>query len=370
MRTFEQGAEGVLVLGCHIGECHYNTGNHRAAKRLPVLRALMAYAGLEPERVRLDWVSASEGERFSRIANEFTEAVRALGPIKWRVGDRNQRFIWEREPISHRYSAFSDEQPKHAVYLTPVHEQQTQEVRAKARQLLENKQVDCVIGYEVGPRGRTRPAFIHKPEEAERLVWNQDCTHNLSAYLSKKLGWGTDGGKKKKPDQLPKAAVIVKPCDSRTINVLLAENRFLREQVYVIGMACDGIRQGSGFTSDKSGPIQTRCAACSVRTPVISDTLIGDPEQTYREIPQEHIYPGIERLEALTPPERMDFWLSQFDRCIRCYACHDGSARKYHPPPLRRRSTRFSRRPTPDEKRIPRRPPLPCNLAPALARRP
>ena len=79
MRTFEQGADGVLVLGCHIGECHYNTGNHRAAKRLPVLRALLAYAGLEPERVRLDWVSASEGERYSRITTEFTETVRALG---------------------------------------------------------------------------------------------------------------------------------------------------------------------------------------------------------------------------------------------------------------------------------------------------
>ncbi len=85
MRTFEQGADGVLVLGCHIGECHYNTGNHRAAKRLPVVQALMAYAGLEPERVRLDWVSASEGERFSRIATEFTEAVRALGPIHWKI---------------------------------------------------------------------------------------------------------------------------------------------------------------------------------------------------------------------------------------------------------------------------------------------
>ncbi len=85
MRTFDQGADGVLVLGCHIGECHYDTGNHRAAKRLPILHALMQFAGLEPERLRLDWVSASEGERFSRIATEFTEAVRALGPVSWRV---------------------------------------------------------------------------------------------------------------------------------------------------------------------------------------------------------------------------------------------------------------------------------------------
>ncbi len=85
MRTFDQGADGVLVLGCHIGECHYDTGNHRTAKRLPIVRALMEFAGLEPERLRLDWVSASEGERFARIANEFVDGVRALGPVNWRV---------------------------------------------------------------------------------------------------------------------------------------------------------------------------------------------------------------------------------------------------------------------------------------------
>lgn len=83
MRAFDQGADGVLVLGCHIGECHYDSGNHRAAKRLPVLNALLAFAGLEPERLRLDWVSASEGDRFARIVTEFTEAVRVLGPCQW-----------------------------------------------------------------------------------------------------------------------------------------------------------------------------------------------------------------------------------------------------------------------------------------------
>ncbi len=83
LRAFDHGADGVLVLGCHIGECHYDNGNHRTAKRLPIVRALMAFAGLEPERLRLDWVSASEGERFARIVAEFTETVRALGPCAW-----------------------------------------------------------------------------------------------------------------------------------------------------------------------------------------------------------------------------------------------------------------------------------------------
>jgi F420-non-reducing hydrogenase iron-sulfur subunit len=84
MRAFDQGADGVLVLGCHIGECHYDNGNHRTAKRIPALHNLMEFSGLEPERLRLDWVSASEGDRFARLVTEFTEAVRELGPCQWR----------------------------------------------------------------------------------------------------------------------------------------------------------------------------------------------------------------------------------------------------------------------------------------------
>lgn len=85
LKAFDQGADGVLILGCHIGECHYDNGNHRTAKRIPVLKALLNFAGLEPERLRLDWVSASEGERFARLVAEFTEAVRQLGPCRWRA---------------------------------------------------------------------------------------------------------------------------------------------------------------------------------------------------------------------------------------------------------------------------------------------
>jgi F420-non-reducing hydrogenase iron-sulfur subunit len=85
MKAFDEGADGVLVLGCHIGECHYDNGNHRTAKRIPVLQELMTFVGLERDRLRLDWVSASEGERFAHLVSEFTEQIRQLGPCSWRV---------------------------------------------------------------------------------------------------------------------------------------------------------------------------------------------------------------------------------------------------------------------------------------------
>ena len=74
------GADGVLVTGCHIGECHYLKGNYMTAKRLPALRELLGFIGISPERLRLEWVSASEGEKFASVVAEFTEQIQSLGP--------------------------------------------------------------------------------------------------------------------------------------------------------------------------------------------------------------------------------------------------------------------------------------------------
>ncbi|MFQ6058807.1 MAG: hydrogenase iron-sulfur subunit [Anaerolineae bacterium] len=82
LRTFREGADGVLVLGCHLGDCHYISGNHRTAKRIPLLQRLLSYAGIEPQRLRLDWVSAAEGDRFAQVVAEFTETIRGLPPIR------------------------------------------------------------------------------------------------------------------------------------------------------------------------------------------------------------------------------------------------------------------------------------------------
>ena len=81
LRAFREGADGVLVLGCHIGDCHYTDGNHRTAKRIPILRRLLSYVGIEPDRLHLEWVSSSEAQKFTQVLSEFTERVRQLGPL-------------------------------------------------------------------------------------------------------------------------------------------------------------------------------------------------------------------------------------------------------------------------------------------------
>jgi len=82
LRTFREGADGVIVLGCHIGDCHYVEGNHRTAKRIPMLRNLLSYAGIHPDRLCLDWASAAEGSILAEIVTEFTERIQELGKLE------------------------------------------------------------------------------------------------------------------------------------------------------------------------------------------------------------------------------------------------------------------------------------------------
>ena len=80
------GADGVLMCGCHPGDCHYLEGNLKAEKRAEALDLMLEDLGLEPERYRLEWVSASEGKRFAEIVTKMTETLKSLGPSPYRQG--------------------------------------------------------------------------------------------------------------------------------------------------------------------------------------------------------------------------------------------------------------------------------------------
>jgi F420-non-reducing hydrogenase iron-sulfur subunit len=80
VKAFQQGADGVLVAGCHLGDCHYNEGNYHSRRRFSLLAPLLDYLGIEQERFRLEWVSASEGRKFSNLVTSFTAELKNLGP--------------------------------------------------------------------------------------------------------------------------------------------------------------------------------------------------------------------------------------------------------------------------------------------------
>jgi F420-non-reducing hydrogenase iron-sulfur subunit len=92
MSAFARGADGVMVCGCHIGDCHYIAGNHKTMARMPMVARVLEDFGIEPERFVHEWVSAAEGEKFARLVRQVTEQVRQAGPLDW-PGRMQQRGV-------------------------------------------------------------------------------------------------------------------------------------------------------------------------------------------------------------------------------------------------------------------------------------
>ena len=80
LTAYLRGADGVLIAGCHPGDCHYQTGNYYARRRFALLHKILETFELDPQRFRLSWISASEGQRFSQVTREFAEHIKKLGP--------------------------------------------------------------------------------------------------------------------------------------------------------------------------------------------------------------------------------------------------------------------------------------------------
>lgn len=81
VKAFREGADGVLIGGCHPGDCHYQEGNYKALRRITLLKRYMASMGIEPERLRMEWIAASEGDKVQKVINQMTEQLRQLGPL-------------------------------------------------------------------------------------------------------------------------------------------------------------------------------------------------------------------------------------------------------------------------------------------------
>jgi F420-non-reducing hydrogenase iron-sulfur subunit len=91
LKALRDGADGVLIMGCHPGQCHYEEGNYKALRRVALLKRTLAQLGIEPERVQLGWASAAEGVIFAQTVAELTDRIRALGPLHWRANLADKR---------------------------------------------------------------------------------------------------------------------------------------------------------------------------------------------------------------------------------------------------------------------------------------
>ena len=181
-------------------------------------------------------------------------------------------------------------------------------IRVRAQKLLSLGEVACVIGHEQGTRGRMRPTFVYDEADVERLVWNRACHHNLVVYLRDKAAPPAAMAQNSAPP--PRVAIVARPCDVRALNVLIHEGQVVREQVFVLGIACPGMIEGD--------EVLAHCRRCKERVPVFYDALLGEPPAIQAE---DDDWRDVVEMEAMAADERLAFWAREFERCIRCYAC-------------------------------------------------
>ena len=214
----------------------------------------------------------------------------------------------------------------------------TQELRKQAKKLLEDQVVQLIIGYGAGSDPfRVTPVFIRNPEHIETLIWNPFCVNNLAKYLTEYK-------------YLPgKIAIVIKGCDSRSINRLIQDNQIARDKIILLGIPCSGmlevgkVTQKTGykleitefseqdqeytlqtsegnFNFDKKDSLVGKCYSCNNHNPVVYDLLLS-PKVS--ENSSATTYSEIEKLEKLTIEEKSKYWDQYFSRCLRCYACRN-----------------------------------------------
>ena len=216
------------------------------------------------------------------------------------------------------------------------------ELRAKAKELLESGQVKTVIGYGAGSAPfKCTPLFAETPEEADSLVWDPSCVNNLAVFLPQAVKAG-------------RVAVFVKPCDAKSVVELIKEHKVARGEVIVIVPGCPGVLSQDGLGDvnprdvrglewrggdivakidagevilPRNKALPEKCLACEIGEAPLADVKLGD--QPAREPRDANAL--IEEYEKMTPSERREFWARHFERCIRCYGCRGACPACYCP---------------------------------------
>jgi len=218
-----------------------------------------------------------------------------------------------------------------------MNKKQQENLQREAAALLEQGKVSCIIGYEPGTlKFATTPIVIKDKKDVERLVVNHFITNNLAKQLIKLKG---------------KAAIVAKGCDSRSIVSLIQDHKIARENIVIIGVACEGLidinkiqklmnkeqdeidnitREGDKVivTAGKDKKefalkdvLYAHCLTCDMPTPKEYDILLGEPSSP--PVDKAASQAKIDELEKMTPEERWKYWQEQMQKCTRCYACRN-----------------------------------------------
>ena len=236
----------------------------------------------------------------------------------------------------------------------------TEDIRAKAKQLLSSGEVAAFLGFTTGTLPMTmRPFVARRPEDAERLVWNSFCVMNLANYLPELLkSVEPPRGPKDPPPEgpLPKVGVLATGCWSRNIVVQIQENQVQRDRLVILGIGSRGmvdrkkvlaqvggrevwtleegehslVIEGPGFKKEiqRWDVVRDNCQTCVHPNPVIYDYQIGQPVSP-REVKDR--FRQVNEIEAMSSEERWSWFQEEISSCIRCYACRNACPLCYCP---------------------------------------
>jgi coenzyme F420-reducing hydrogenase delta subunit/ferredoxin len=300
LRAFEQGADGVLVSGCHPGDCHYVQGNLVARRRFTIFRSLMDFLGIDLRRLHFSWVSAAEGHKWAKVVTRVSAAVTEVGPLP-RLSAADLRDGAELPAVEGGGPAQLDESGLEAL---------RSNLRRAASELLQNERVGTVVGYRPGSlAGRMVPTMVSASADCQELDWGTGCVNNLAGYVTRAL------------ETTDRVGLVVKTCDLGAVSGLIREGQLARERVRLIGVQCRGVKANGGLAD--------KCLACSGAPHPMCDLVVSvdgvrescaDPASAPIDT-EDARDRQIAHLESLPADDRWRFWQRQFARCLRCYAC-------------------------------------------------
>jgi coenzyme F420-reducing hydrogenase delta subunit/ferredoxin len=289
IKAFLQGADGVLVSGCHPGDCHYAAGNFRARRRWTLLRDLLDTLGFDLRRLEFAWISAAEGAKWVRTVESFTRRLRELGEYT-----AMSRIASDHTPPPvPRTGVLSEGTARRRMRPVPA----PAPLVTSIKESFTSGTIRSLIGWT---RSTTldgvRPAVILSAGEADRLVLPGEGGGNLARLLSRQAGVRASAP----------VGIVARQQERLAMNVLVQEAQM--DAGLVVMFAIDDAgqllgRMRPGEDSPESVPDVDHLAA---------GRLTGFSQTTLTEL---------DALMARTPEERWLFWSDRFSHCIRCYAC-------------------------------------------------
>ena len=177
-----------------------------------------------------------------------------------------------------------------------------EKLRRRARELLESGEVATFIGWEAHRfEHKTTPLIFTDPAWADRLVFNEYCVNTIAKYAIEAKAKG-------------KVGLCVRGCDSRAVNRMIQDNQLTRDDVYLIGLACPGMKDAG------TDELLSKCSYCLHKNPLVFDEMIGSEVAEGAATPR---WTAVEQIEALDRVARSEYFDNMFSKCLRCYACRN-----------------------------------------------